>query len=310
MGLGGPAPVPELDLSSGPEGDASFRFVESEARDMLLHVDSLPPLAVKLLRAMLANGARHSPKLGGEDPVSTFYSVVVSTIYHAMGGDFYNLKGMVAMLNFDPEEVTPQDQDALNQLARLDFNELGAAYCTAPTDDIVTAAQLLREHGRELLDHIGVSGVTDVQVEELAAMLGPAAVYLMQWASRHFPDFPPVLPSMNEAALSSPTHPRRARKPAFRPLCPPYSAGIPPEVSLAVAVLRALLPFPGGWRLFSRSRCRRRRRAQPLRCKPALDTSRYGFRSRGTQDCFAPSGRLAGTCGLINHHTRKGHQTK
>ena len=37
---------------------------------------------------------------------------------------------------------------------------------------------------------------------------------------------------------------------------------------------------------------------------------RYGFRSRGTQDCFAPSGRLAGTCGLINHHTRKGPETK
>jgi hypothetical protein len=59
---------------------------------------------------------------------------------------------------------------------------------------------LLREHGRDFLDHIGVSGVTDVQVEDLAAMFAPAAVYLMQWARRHFPDFPPALPSMSEAA--------------------------------------------------------------------------------------------------------------
>lgn len=201
MELGGvPISLPELDLSTGPEGDASFGFVESEARDMLLHADTLPPLAVKVLRAMLANGARHCAKLGGEQPVSTLYSVVVSTLYHVMGGDFYNLKGMAALLNFDPEVVSPQDQDALNKLERFDINDLAASYGSASTDDIVTAAQLLREHGPDVLDHIGVSGVTDAQVEDLAAMFAPAAVYLMQWARRHFSDLPPMLPSMSEAA--------------------------------------------------------------------------------------------------------------
>ena len=198
--LGNPPALPELNLSSGPDGDSSFAFVESEARDMLLHADSLPPLAVNLLKALLANGARHSSKLEGERPVSTLYSAVVSTLFHAMGGDFYNLKGMAALLNLDPDDFTAYDQDALNQLARFHLNELGAAYCAASTDDIVAAAQLLREHGRELLDHIGVSGVTDAQIEELAAVLAPGAVYLMQRLSRHFPDFPPVLPSMLTAA--------------------------------------------------------------------------------------------------------------
>jgi len=65
--LGNPPALPELNLSSGPDGDSSFAFVESEARDMLLHADSLPPLAVNLLKALLANGALHSSKLQGDD---------------------------------------------------------------------------------------------------------------------------------------------------------------------------------------------------------------------------------------------------
>jgi hypothetical protein len=198
--LGEPVPVPTLDLSSGPKGDASFGFIESEVQDMLAHADSLPPLAVGLLRVMLGNAARHSPKLGGEGAVSTLYSVIVSSLCHVMGGNFFNMKGMAALLNLDPDEITAQDEEALNQFRRFDVSELASVYRSAPIDDLVAAAQLLREHGREVLDHIGLSNVTDAQIEEGATLLAPAAVYVMQWVSRHFPDFPPVLPSMNEAA--------------------------------------------------------------------------------------------------------------
>lgn len=101
-----------------------------------------------------------------------------------MGGDFYNMKGMAALLNLDPDEFTPEDQDAFNQFGRFDVSELAAATRTAPIDDVVAAAQLLREHGREVVDHLGLSGVTDAQIEELATMLAPAVVYVMQWGRR------------------------------------------------------------------------------------------------------------------------------
>jgi hypothetical protein len=173
--LGDAVSVPTLDFASGPEGDASFGFIESEVQNMLAHADNLPPVAVGLVRAMLANEARHSPKLEGEVAVSTLYSAMVSSLCHLMGGNFYNLKGMAALLNLDPNEITAQDEDALNQVGRFDVSELEAAYRSAPIDDIVTATQLLRENGREVLNHIGLYNITDAQIEDGATALAPAA---------------------------------------------------------------------------------------------------------------------------------------
>ena len=82
-----------------------------------------------------------------------------------------------------------------------------------------------------------------------------------------------------------------------------------PEPGLAVAVLRTLRPslgvaVPLPFTL----------PAAPAGATPPLQACARHVSLRvslpGPQDCFAPSGRLVGTCGLINHHTRKGHETK
>ena len=104
------------------------------------------------------------------------------------------------MCNLDPDELSVDDEEYVKHLDRLDPNELVASYANASIDDIVVVAEQLREKGAGGFGPHWHDRVERCPDRRAGSVGGPGQRILAYWMSRQFPGFPPLLPSMNEAA--------------------------------------------------------------------------------------------------------------
>lgn len=187
-------PTPTIDLSTSPSADENFAVVERIAHAMVADSRGLPPLMVKAVAALRRNAMRYSEQLG-ESADEILHSFIVNNLCRMLGDELYNPKALAAVLNIDPAAFGSEALDLLNR-GRVIPTDIDESYRSASIEDIVAVAQLGREHGPELLDHLGITGVSEAEIEELAATFAPLVVYLVKLGRSQFDDFPALLPSM------------------------------------------------------------------------------------------------------------------
>ena len=185
----GASPLPVLDLSTGPSGDSGFAAVEQLAEWMTADTSGLPPLMVKVVQALRRNATRHAEEVG-EPAECIFRSFVVNAMCHILGGDYYNGGALEAVLNLDPGDMTNDVLDVINTKLRVDPREFEESYRHVPVAEIVTAAQLMAERAPAFFEHLGVTGTVQGEIDDLAAVFAPPAVYFVGLLRAAFDDFP------------------------------------------------------------------------------------------------------------------------
>jgi len=203
-----PAAIPPMpDLSSGPSGDAAFAAIEQLAQAMVADTHGVPPLMVKVIRALYRNAIQRAEQLG-EPADAIFHSFVVNGLVHLMGGDYYNGEAMEAVLGFDSGIVSPQALDVMNSKLRMSIPALDDAYRTVPVEQIAVMAQRLTAWAPHLLSYLKVTGVKQAEIQDLAVVFAPAAIHYVNLLRGAFDDFPvdllPLVPPVPElgAAVS------------------------------------------------------------------------------------------------------------
>jgi hypothetical protein len=185
----GPSSVPVIDLSSGPSGDPGFAAVEHLAEWMSADTSGLPPLMVKVVHALRRNAGRRAEEIG-EPAECIFKSFIVNALCHLMGDDYYNGSAIEAVMNLDPGEMTPDALHVINTELRIDPRAFEESYRQVPLTEIVTAAKLISERAPAFFEHLGVTGVDQDEIDDLAATFAPPAVYLVGLLGTALADVP------------------------------------------------------------------------------------------------------------------------
>jgi hypothetical protein len=176
-----------LDLSAGESGDEGFAFVEQIAHAMADPGIVLPrPMSV-VIDALRRNAGHFAEQLG-ESPDSLFHSFLVNGLCQLLGEQPYNLRAMAAVLNVDPDTLGPDFVELAVDGPTFDVAEINKTYLTAPLDSIAAAAHWVRRYVPEFLNFIGADGVTDAEMDEIAATFSPMVVYaltILQRLSEH-----------------------------------------------------------------------------------------------------------------------------
>ena len=115
--------VPELDLSSGPQGDAAFDAIEEAVREVELEIsDAVPKVFTKLFEGVVQNAAKWAPQVGWEDDSETTSSVLHALLTsigcYYYGGNLYGARVFAAACNIDPALVTEEDLHLVNFVAQ------------------------------------------------------------------------------------------------------------------------------------------------------------------------------------------------
>ncbi|HVX23317.1 MAG TPA: hypothetical protein VHB02_18395 [Acidimicrobiales bacterium] len=185
-----PLLVPALpDLSSGPSGDAAFAAIEHFAEVMATDTRGLPALLVKVVKALQRNASERASQVG-ESPEQILHSYFVNALVHLMGDNYYNGRAMEAVLGLDDGAVSVEVLDLLNTGLRVSMPALDNTYRTAPVEQIAFMAQRMTAWAPLLLDHLEVIGVKTAEIEDLATVFAPAAVYFANLLREAFDDFP------------------------------------------------------------------------------------------------------------------------
>jgi hypothetical protein len=203
-----PSVVPPMpDLSSEPSGDADFAGLEHLARAMVADPRGLPPLLVKVIRALYRSAARRAGEFG-EPAEEIFHSFVVSTLAHLVGDDYYNGEAMDAVCGLERGTVSPDVLYILNSKLRVSIPTLDDAYRTVPVEEIALMAHRLTVWAPHLLRHLNITGVRQAEIEDLAAMFAPGVVHFAALLRAAFEDFPaellPTPPSVPELTAAVP----------------------------------------------------------------------------------------------------------
>ncbi|MDA8290220.1 MAG: hypothetical protein M0Z33_00850 [Actinomycetota bacterium] len=185
-----PALVPPMtDLSSSPTGDAGFAAIEQLARDLMSDARGVPPLMVKVVRALYRNATQRAEQLG-EPADAIFHSFVVNGLVHLMGGDYYNGEAMEAVLGFDRGTISLEALEVMNSELRISMPALDNAYRTVPLDEIAFMAHRLATWAPLVLSYLQVTGTQPAEIEDLAVVFAPAAIHYVSLLREAFDDFP------------------------------------------------------------------------------------------------------------------------
>jgi hypothetical protein len=202
-----PEVIPPMpDLSSGPSGDAAFAGIEQLALAMAADTHGLPPLMVKVIRALYRNAAQRSEQLG-EPAEAIFHSFLVNALAYLMGGDYYNGTAMEAVFGLDLGTLSVGELDVFNSALRTSIADLDHAYRTVPVGEIASMAHLLADWAPHFLGYLKVTGATQPEIEDLAMVFAPAAIHYVNRLRDTFEDFPdgplPMAPPVPELLAAS-----------------------------------------------------------------------------------------------------------
>jgi len=180
---------PMPDLSSDPSGNAPFAAIEQLAHAMVADTSGLPPLMVKVIRALYRNAAQRAEQLG-ESAQAIFHSFVVNALAHLMGDDYYNGEAMEAVFGLDSGTMSVDVLDTMNSKLRISIPDLDNAYRTVPVEEIASMAQRLAAWAPHLLRYLKVTGAKQAEIEDLAAVFAPGMIYYVNLLREAFDDFP------------------------------------------------------------------------------------------------------------------------
>ena len=180
---------PALCLASGPSSDPAFAAIEQLARAMMSDPRGLPPLVIKVVRAVYRNTARREAEFG-EPAEAIFHSFVVNCLVHLMGDDYYNGDALEAVFGLERGTISLQDMDIMNSKLRMSMPALDDAYRTVPLEEIAFMAQRLTGWAPHLLGYLEVTGVGQDEIEDVAVVLAPAAAHYVSLLRKTFDDFP------------------------------------------------------------------------------------------------------------------------
>ncbi len=181
------SPMP--DLSSGPSGDGAFAAIEQLAHAMVADTAGMPPLMVRVLRALYRNAAQRAQQIG-EPAEAIFHSFVVNGLAHLMGSDYYNGEALEAVLGFDRGTVSVDALDTMNSKLRISIPSLDDAYRTVPLEDVALMSQRLTAWAPHLLKYLNVTSAKQAEIEDMAAVFSPAAIYYINLLREAFDDLP------------------------------------------------------------------------------------------------------------------------
>jgi hypothetical protein len=196
------SPLSVVDLSTGPSGDEAFDQLEQIARLLAADTRGLPNVLVKVIEAFRRNADRYADELG-ESGDDIFHSFIVNTLCHALGGDLYNEKAFAAVCDIDPAEADGEAIEFMNARARLSPNDMVDAYRSASIDDVVVMARWLREQAPTAMRYLGVVGVSEAELDEIAGTFAPFGVYLLNLLRSTFEGVADALPALPAALAPS-----------------------------------------------------------------------------------------------------------
>ena len=166
----------ELDLSTGESGDAGFAGVEQIAHTMADSSLVVPrPMSI-IIDAMRRNSGRFAEQLG-ESPESLFHCVLVNGLCQMFGEAPYHPRAMVTALGINPDELGADIEYLAMEGPPFDVAEINDTYLQAPLDSIAAAAHWSRRYVPAILAFIDAAGVTEFEMDELAAVFAPVTVY-------------------------------------------------------------------------------------------------------------------------------------
>lgn len=194
------------DLSSGPSGDLDFASTELLAYTLMADTHGVPPLMVKVVRALQRNAAQRAEQIGESADV-IFHSFVVNCLVHLMGADYYNAKAMEAVFGFDRGTISVEVLDTLNSKLRMSIPDLEDAYRTVPLEEIAFMAHRLTTWAPHLFAYLKVSGVRQGEIEDLAVAFAPGTIHYVGLLREAFDDFAdepiPLAPPVPELAAAA-----------------------------------------------------------------------------------------------------------
>jgi hypothetical protein len=86
--------------------------------------------------------------------------------------------------------MTPDVLQVINTELRIDPRAFEESYRQVPVAEIVTAAKLISERAPAFFEHLGVTGVDQDEIDDLAAIFAPPAVYLVGLVGAALADVP------------------------------------------------------------------------------------------------------------------------
>jgi hypothetical protein len=176
-----------LDFSTDESIDAAFEQLEEIARDMTTSIDQIPLPMRRVVEKLRHNAYQGSSGMGesGED---VFRSAIVNILCLLLGGEIYDEGPIAAMFGVEPAEMNPVSVDFINQRLRITPWEVDEAYRTAPLDQVVLMARWLRERAHLATTFLGLESASESQLDELAAMFAPYALYILSVIFSTFED--------------------------------------------------------------------------------------------------------------------------
>jgi hypothetical protein len=201
--------VPELDLSSGPQGDDAFDAIEEAVREVALKFsDGVPKVFTKLFAGVVQNAAKWAPQVGwegdSETPSSVLHALLTSIGCYYYGGNLYGARVFAAACNIDPALVTEEDLHLVNSWPRIDPQAIDRTYLFASADEVSKMAFLLRSYAPRALDFFGVDTLTESEIDELSVVISPVFLYGLEYARQNVPEYlAEVSPALERAGLSA-----------------------------------------------------------------------------------------------------------
>jgi hypothetical protein len=176
-----------LDFSTEESTDVAFEQLEEIARGMAASIEQIP-LPMRRVVEKLRRNVYQAASGMGESGEDIFRSAIVNFLCPLLGGEIYDGRPIAAMFGVDPAEVEPEAVEFVNQRLRITTWELDEAYRNAPLDQVVVLARWLRERAHLAISFLGLERATESQLDELAAMLAPYALFVLSVISSQFED--------------------------------------------------------------------------------------------------------------------------
>ena len=199
--------VPELDLSSGPQGDEAFDAIEEVVREVAQKFPKVAPKAfTKLFEGLMQNAAKWAPFVGAEGDFETgetvLHGLLTSVGCYYYGGNLYGAKVFAAACNIDPDTVDEEDLHLVNSWTRLDPEEIDRTYLCASVDDVARMALLVRTYAPRALTFLGVDTLTESEIDELSVVIAPIFLYGLEYLVQNVPEYlVEVSPALERAGL-------------------------------------------------------------------------------------------------------------
>jgi hypothetical protein len=178
-----PAILEELGLSQLEDGEAVVSFepnpateggfvaVEAVAQAMQEDLTGMPPLLVRMVKALRRN-ARRQAKLHGRSAEELFQSFLINSLCHLFGDDIYDPDAIAAVLNLEAGSIPPEIVDEMNSRIHIHVRDIDDAYRNADPGQIVVVAPRLVSVAQHLLNYLEIQA-SAAEIEDLATLVAP-----------------------------------------------------------------------------------------------------------------------------------------